>query len=170
MVRSEPLQSVRAPEHLWIAGENPVSRAVVRLAEAVNFRVSFFSSGSSDILGQALFTSGVPVVRSGVIVLDSLEEQIAVLTHWAKLPFMFLGVAGTREQKAQIIARLSGIVARDQLDRIQCPAGLNIGAVTPDEAAVGIVARLIQNRSDRRISHEAAGCIRSPSLIKARAA
>lgn len=162
MVRSEPLPAARNPEQLWIAGDNPLSRIVTRLAESVEFQVSVFPEPPSQMLGQALFTSGAPAPRCGIVLLDSMEHQIAVLQHWLDLPFSFLGLAGTREQKAAIVASLGNTFSREQLERIHCPLGLKIGAVSPDEIAISIVAQLVQNRSDRRISHEAASRIRSP--------
>jgi xanthine dehydrogenase accessory factor len=43
-------------------------------------------------------------------------------------------------------------VAREKLARVHAPVGLDIGAVTPEEIAVAIVAELI---ADRRGSHTA---------------
>ena len=63
-----------------------------------------------------------------------------------------------------------GIATREQLERVACPVGLPIGDVSVQEIALSITAQFVQNRSERRISQEAARNIRSPSLIKARAA
>jgi xanthine dehydrogenase accessory factor len=38
-------------------------------------------------------------------------------------------------------------VAPDQLRRVHCPIGLDIGAETPEEIAVSIIAELIKVRS-----------------------
>ena len=63
-----------------------------------------------------------------------------------------------------------GIATKEQLERVACPVGLPIGDVTVPEIALSITAQLVRNRSERRISQEAARNIKSPSLIKARAA
>jgi xanthine/CO dehydrogenase XdhC/CoxF family maturation factor len=63
-----------------------------------------------------------------------------------------------------------GIATKDQLERVVCPVGLAIGDVTVQEIALSITAQLVQNRSERRISQQVARNIKSPSLIKARAA
>lgn len=169
MVRSQPFDSGTPAEQLWIAGDTPISRALARLAEAVDFRVSVFPRPED-----AISKSVVSVLPSnptiGVVFMDSLEDRVAVLSHWTKVPFVFIGVAGSREQRNEILSRLQPMAsAREQLERIRCPVGLPIGASSVEEAAIGIIAHLIQNRSDRRISHEAAARIKSPSLIKARA-
>ena len=169
MVRSQLFDSAAPTEQLWIAGDTPISRALVRLAEAVDFRVCVFPR-----LEDAISKSVLSVLPSnptiGVVFMDSLEDRVAVLGHWITVPFVFIGVAGGREQRTEILSRLRPIAtAREQLERIHCPVGLPIGASSVEEAAIGIIAHLIQNRSDRRISHEAASRIKSPSLIKARA-
>lgn len=169
MVRSQPFDSAAPPEQIWIAGDTPISRALARLAEAVDFRVSVFPR-AQDIIGKSVqgVLSANPTI--GIVFMDLLEDRVAVLGHWIAAPFVFIGVVGSREQRAEILARLQPIATtREQLERIHCPVGLPIGALSVEEAAIGIIAHLIQNRSDRRISHEAASRIKSPSLIKARA-
>ena len=172
MVRSQPAPSaLHQPESLWIAGDTPVARSLVRLADSVDFRPLLFAT-PADLISQTVFNPAPPTPISAVVLFTSIEDQVAALSHWINFPLVFLGATGPRERKAEIILRLQKLnptSAREQLDRIHCPAGLPIGAFGVDETAVSLVAQLIQNRSDRRISHEAALRIRSPSLIKARA-
>ena len=169
MVRSQPFDSVAPTEQLWIAGDTPISRALVRLAEAVDFRVSVFPH-PQDVINKSVLGVLPANPTSGIVFVDSLEGRMTVLSHWIAVPFVFIGVVGSREQRSEILSRLQPIAtAREQLERIHCPVGLPIGASSVEEAAIGIIAHLIQNRSDRRISHEAASRIKSPSLIKARA-
>lgn len=60
----------------------------------------------------------------------------------------YLGMIGSRRKRDMIYAALSaeGVSAED-LRRIHCPIGLAIGAQTPQEIAVSVVAELIQARS-----------------------
>jgi xanthine dehydrogenase accessory factor len=41
--------------------------------------------------------------------------------------------------------------ARNDLRRVQCPAGIEIGALTPEEIALSIAAQLVQERARRMI-------------------
>ncbi len=171
MVKSDPSSVRFNPEQLWIAGDGPAAYALGRLAEAVDFQVSIFPQ-PNDVLRQTVFNPLPSGAITAVVLFTSLEDQLVVLRHWINFPIAFLAVTGTREQRAQIISALHHLqpgATREQLDRIHCPFGLPIGAVGVEETAISMVAHLIQNRSDRRISHEAASRIRSPSLIKARA-
>ena len=173
MVRSQPLQIAsqhpETQEHVWIAGETAVSRALVRLAESVNFRISVVPR-PQDVLTKTVFGAFPAAPTIALIFLESLEDQVTVLSHWMHFPLVFVGVAASRERRTEIISRLQTLATgREHIERIHCPIGLPIGASNAEEAAIGIAGQIIQNRSDRRISHEAAARIKSPSLIKARA-
>jgi xanthine dehydrogenase accessory factor len=58
---------------------------------------------------------------------------------------------GSRRKRDLIYAALlqDGVPAED-LGRVHCPIGIDIGAETPEEIAVSIVAELIQVRARRR--------------------
>ncbi|HEX4791981.1 MAG TPA: XdhC family protein, partial [Actinospica sp.] len=80
---------------------------------------------------------------------------LAVLTHDAKfdipllalalrLPVGFVGALGSRRSHAERVRRLLALgVPADALDRLSAPIGLDLGAVTPQETAVSIVAEII---------------------------
>jgi xanthine dehydrogenase accessory factor len=60
----------------------------------------------------------------------------------------YIGMIGSRRKRDLIYAALmeEGIPAED-LRRVHCPIGVSIGAETPQEIAVSIVAELIQVRA-----------------------
>src|SRR5687767_12045057 len=137
MVRSQPFDSAAPTEQLWIAGDTPISRALARLAEGVDFRVSVFSR-PEDAISKSVLSVLPSNPTIGVVFMDSLEERVAVLSHWITTPFVFIGVAGSREQRSEILSRLQPVAtAREQLERIHCPVGLPIGASSVEEAAIG---------------------------------
>ncbi|SHH63944.1 XdhC family aldehyde oxidoreductase maturation factor [Desulfofustis glycolicus] len=61
----------------------------------------------------------------------------------------YIGMIGSRRKRQAIYALLQeeGFRPAD-LDRVHCPIGLTIGAQTPQEIAVSIVAELVQVRAD----------------------
>jgi len=67
----------------------------------------------------------------------------------------YLGVIGSpRKAKMQLERMRSKSVAEQSLERVRCPVGLDIGALTPEEIAVAVCAEMIQirrggNRFDR---------------------
>jgi len=62
---------------------------------------------------------------------------------------------GSRTKKAKIYAELleKGI-EQDFLDRVHAPIGLNIGAETPEEIAVAIMAEIISIGRDGKLERD----------------
>ncbi|MFP3911919.1 MAG: XdhC family protein [Desulfobacteraceae bacterium] len=59
-------------------------------------------------------------------------------------PARYLGMIGSHTKKAKIYAELREQgVEQELLDRVRAPIGLNIGAETPEEIAVSIMAEII---------------------------
>ncbi|MFJ3407613.1 XdhC family protein [Promicromonospora sp. NPDC090134] len=91
----------------------------------------------------------------------SARDAVCVLTHDAKfdVPLLhtaltdlpagtYVGTMGSRRAHAERAARLvEDGVPRSALTRLHSPIGLDLGARTPDETAVSIVAELIAARS-----------------------
>ena len=160
-------------EHLWIAGDGALARSVLRLAGMVDFEVSLFDR-ESDLAncGSDFTRSKLPATPTlGLVLADGLEQQVQVLGEWVTGNFAFLGLLANRARRAAIFSRLAEVQfsSADKLDRLVKPLAPGLGTVSTEEMSISIVSQLIQNRCDRRISHEAASRIRSPSLIKARA-
>jgi xanthine dehydrogenase accessory factor len=158
------------------------------LAETVDFEVTVFDDRPAmadseyfpanthlrvgywkDLLAEPL-PPDVPV--AGLIVTRGHQQDALVLSKWVQKTFAFLGMVGSRRKRSVIFTQFEqeGVATKEQLDRVACPVGLPIGDVSVHEIALSITAQLVQNRAERRISCEAARNIKSPSLIKARAA
>lgn len=79
-----------------------------------------------------------------VIVTRGHELDGVALTTVIHSPARYLGMIGSRTKKAKIYAELleKGI-EQNLLDQVHAPIGLNIGAETPEEIAVAIMAEII---------------------------
>jgi xanthine dehydrogenase accessory factor len=89
------------------------------------------------------------------------EDAVVVLTHDPKLddPAIteaikrgvgFIGALGSRRTQEKRFARLREHgLSEDDLARVSGPVGLDIGAHTPEETAVSILAEVIASRSGR---------------------
>lgn len=71
----------------------------------------------------------------------------SILTHHTELPVRYLGMIGSHKRSQLVFQALreQGIAA-SVIQAIHAPIGLNIGALTPEEIAISIVAELIQIR------------------------
>jgi xanthine dehydrogenase accessory factor len=85
-----------------------------------------------------------------IVVTRGHEQDQAVLEHHLKHPPAYLGVIGSLSKVTRAISRAKAKGASDeQLARVHMPIGLDIGAITPDEIAVSIVAELIAHHRGR---------------------
>ena len=68
--------------------------------------------------------------------------------EWAvKTEARYLGMIGSRRKIQTVYANLKEKgIPQEKLERVHAPIGLNIGALTPEEIAVSIVAEMIQER------------------------
>jgi len=79
-----------------------------------------------------------------VIVTRGHEQDGVALETVIRSPARYLGMIGSRNKKAKIYSELleKGI-EQALLDRVHAPIGLDIGAETPEEIAVAIMAEII---------------------------
>ena len=85
-----------------------------------------------------------------VIVTRGHEHDREVLAQSLGTDAGYVGMIGSRRKKAAVYQALrnDGFTDAD-LERVHCPIGLSIGAQSPEEIAVSIVAELIQERASR---------------------
>jgi xanthine dehydrogenase accessory factor len=76
-----------------------------------------------------------------------LHDQ-AALARVLKTDAAYIGMIGSRSKRDTVYASLlkQGFCKED-LKRVHCPIGLDIGAETPAEIAVSITAELIRERA-----------------------
>mgnify|MGYP001768485370 FL=1 len=88
-----------------------------------------------------------PATYIAIVTRGHLHDRDALRAALATRP-AYLGMIGSRRKRDLIYAALIAEgVAAEELRRVHCPIGLPIGAQTPQEIAVSIVAELIQVRS-----------------------
>lgn len=85
-----------------------------------------------------------------VIVTRGHREDLAALRAALGTPATYVGLIGSRAKIARLYALLEAEgLSRERLELVHAPIGLDIGAVTPEEIAVSIVAELIAHRRGR---------------------
>jgi len=151
------------PVRLWIAGAGHIAQAVAPLSRTVDFEITVFDDraalASADFFPPAIelrtgawadLLAAAPTPPSfGLIVTRGHEHDAQVLRAWVQQPFAWLGMIGSR-RKARMIREnfvREGVASEERMAAIECPVGLEIGAISPHEIAVSIVARLIERRA-----------------------
>lgn len=124
---------------LLLIGDSPVLAALGNMAGEIDMKVARIHT--TDFSQVAIDErSYVVVATHGQYDEDALE--------WAlRSPARYIGMVAShkRADACRIFLRGSGL-SEQQVERLKAPAGLDIGAVTPQEIAASILAELVQVR------------------------
>ena len=76
------------------------------------------------------------------------RDDMLVLRWAVSTPARYIGMIGSKRKVIEIVDYLAEkeAVPRSQLERVHAPIGLEIGAITPEEIAVSVVAEMIAVR------------------------
>jgi xanthine dehydrogenase accessory factor len=70
----------------------------------------------------------------------------------------YVSLVASRKRAAAVLENLrAGGLSPSRIDRLKAPAGLDIGAATPEEIAVSILAEIVQARRSAKPTLEAEG-------------
>jgi xanthine dehydrogenase accessory factor len=156
------IEPVEATPTLCIFGAGHVAQALARMASAVGFRVEVaddrakFASPERFPDASCLVVAGMTEAAArlslgpntyAVVVTRGHKGDAEALGTVVGKGLRFVGVLGSKVKAIHLLSALreSG-VPQEELQAIHTPLGVEIGAVTPDEIAVSILAELIAVR------------------------
>lgn len=131
------LEPVLPAPRLVVAGDTPIARALGEVARAAGYEVLADGSGPHD-------TDAAFIVASHG---DHEEELLAAALDAG---VGYVGLVASRRRGAAVIASLD--VPEALRDRVHTPAGMNIGARTPAEIAISILADVIAQRTSHPVA------------------
>ncbi len=134
---------------LLLIGDSPVIAALSRLAPVLNFTVIQLQSPDLSQVRVDERTY-ILVATHGQYDEDALEQAL-------RSPTSYVGMVASRKrgEACRDYLRTSGL-PEYQIARLKVPAGLDLGAVTPEEIAASIIAELVQVRRSSLAIHESA--------------
>lgn len=153
------VERLSRPPRVLVFGAGHVGAAIARAAAAAGFRVVVVDD-RPEYADPARFGDGVAVLAAEadaalarypltaadavVIATRGHRNDALILERVATSPAGYVGLLGSRRKKAVVTKGLvaAGVPA-SALKRVRVPVGLAIGAVTPEEIAVSVVAELI---------------------------
>jgi xanthine dehydrogenase accessory factor len=158
--------SVRAPRpRLAVVGATDFSAALAPLARALGWDVAICDARAAFARADRFARAAdVTVAPPGPWVAESdlgPADALLVFSHdpkWDEPALLaglrsdagFVGALGSRRTDADRRARLRAAGATDaQLARLHSPCGLDIGARTPDETALSVLAEVVAARAGR---------------------
>lgn len=152
----EPLES---SPHLYLVGAGHVSYQLGRLASTVGFRVHVIDDREKfsnkdrfpeavevvvDNIPEWLEQANISPHSYAVILTRGHRHDLDALRALATRDLRYLGLIGSKAKVTRLhdVLRKEGI-ALEHPDRLHAPVGLDIGAISPEEIAVSILAELI---------------------------
>jgi xanthine dehydrogenase accessory factor len=153
------------PPRLVVVGATDTAEALCRLAGALGWRTVAVDPRPVLAIEERLPSAGERVVAWPDEALEGLEldadAAVVVLTHEERLDVpaltsalasnaFYVGAIGSRKTQAKRRERLlEAGVPEESLERLAGPAGLDLGADTPAETAVSILAEILAVRAGR---------------------
>jgi xanthine dehydrogenase accessory factor len=161
-------ERIEAEPHLIIAGAGHVGAALARLAAVLGYRVTLIDD-RDEFLTADLFAS--PIEQGiALVVAESWSEavpaaigngrgaSVAIVTRGHKQDEDclraaiaanpdYIGMIGSKRRTNIVLDKLRAEGAdEDRLKRVHAPIGLDIGAVSPEEVALAILAEVVSER------------------------
>jgi xanthine dehydrogenase accessory factor len=156
------IEPVLATPTLYLLGGGHVSKAVSRVASIAGFETvvlddrSGFANAERFPEAVATHAGPWPTLFSGLQLNNFSYILICTRGHqgdleclrWAlTTPARYIGMIGSRRKRIEFAKVLAAEgTPSETLDRLQSPAGLDVGALTPEEIAVAVVAQMIAVR------------------------
>jgi len=151
---------------LIIAGAGHIAQPLATLGKLLGFTVTVIDDRASFANRERFPTADEIIVKPFGAAIESLkldsycyivavtrghafdEETLrALLRRPGGFIGGFIGMIGSRRRVKATLERLAGEgVAAELLDRVHAPLGLDLGAETPEEIALAIVAEMIRER------------------------
>lgn len=153
------IEVIEPPPHLFVMGAGPDAVPLVRAARSVGWTITVWatqsrrdaerqlseadhiSSGAATTLASAVAAAHRPMA---VVMTHNAERDCEALAMLLPSTCRYVGVLGPRRRTERLLATLdaTGGSRPPHATKLHAPVGLAIGAETPDEVALSIVAEI----------------------------
>jgi len=169
------LEPVLAAPRLVLLGHTPVVQSLARLGAELGFEVIV---GSAAVPAD-LFPPGVRVTTEMSTALAGADATTfvvvgtmgagdeAALAAAASSDAPYVGLVASRKKARYLIdyVRAEGVPA-ERLERVKCPAGLDLGGMSASEIALSVLAEIVQRRYAKPdVNTPAAAAAASPTPL-----
>lgn len=144
---------------LWVAGTTPIAGALVELGAAAGFTVTVFDPiadatafpHAAGVKTDINFVTVDPESSPYVVVATQGQWDEEALAGALRRDARYVGLVASPTRAAAVRSWLreeTGL-AEERLAALRAPAGMDLGAETPEEVALSILAELVQVRRGR---------------------
>ncbi|MAQ19568.1 MAG: xanthine dehydrogenase accessory protein XdhC [Sandaracinus sp.] len=161
------VEPIEAEPRLILCGAGHVARPTAAFAREAGFRVTVVDD-REELLTAERF-GGCELVRmEPAEAAETLElterDWVFIVTHdhhldedalaaFASRPHRYVGMIGSRRKVFRVLQRLQHRGRLPDLSRVYAPVGLDLGAVSPAEIGISVVAELVALRHGRAGAH-----------------
>jgi xanthine dehydrogenase accessory factor len=134
------LEPMLPAPRVLVAGDSPIVEALRALGRDVGLEIVAAHDIKDGVLTPTSEDLALVVAAHG-------HDEVAALRAGLEAGVPYVGLVASRRRGASVLDELRGEgVVDDLLGRLDTPAGLDIGARTPAEVALSIVARIVEVR------------------------
>lgn len=134
------LEPVLPAPRMIVAGDTPIAAALLRIGPELGL----------DAVAARGDDGGSPMPSAddlALVVAAHGRDELAILRAALEAKVRYVGLVASRKRGAAVLEALRADgVAEELIDRIDTPAGLDIGARTPAEVALSILASIVEER------------------------
>jgi xanthine dehydrogenase accessory factor len=147
---------------LYIFGGGHIALALTKMGKLCGFKIAVVDDRAefanaerfpeADVILAEDFTRAFSRLKidklSYIVIVTHGHKHDEVVLEWAVgTPAKYIGMIGSKTKNETIFNHLRARgISQEQLDRVHAPIGLEIGAQTPEEIAVSILAEIINVR------------------------
>jgi xanthine dehydrogenase accessory factor len=159
------IEPVEAAPQLYIVGAGHVGHQLGKIARPAGFRIRVLDDREKfanterfpeaeevivDSIPDWLHKADIPQTAYVVVVTRGHRHDLDALRSLAARDLRYIGLIGSKAKVKKIYdALIEEGMPLECLQRVHAPIGLDIGAVTPEEIAISILAELIAVRRGR---------------------
>ena len=142
-----------------VCGASPVAVAIADLGRRIGFDVTVCAPPADQAafgeVGRRIEGYALPVTEPGarfVVVSTQGRGDEAALQAALAVDAEYVAFVGSRKKAEALKAMLAEHgIAPERLARLKAPAGLDLGAIAPEEIAVSIIAEIVAARRGRQL-------------------
>ena len=134
------LEAMLPPPLVCVSGDAPVAQALMAAGAAIGYEMRGVSGG-------------LPPDADAVVVASHGRDEPPVLTAALRAGVPYVALVASRRRGGAVLAGLD--VTDEERARVHTPAGLDIGARTPGEVALSILAEIVASRPRAAVTRRA---------------
>ncbi|MGQ0774412.1 MAG: XdhC family protein [Pseudonocardiales bacterium] len=156
------IEPVEPKPHVVVVGRSPMVETLVHMVQAIGWRavlVDADGGSAEDHPAAERVVSGLDFKEAGVdgrsliVVATQGHHDEEAVEQALAAGSAYVGLVGSRQRATSVLGYLSDRgIAKEALDRVHVPAGIDLGRVSHREIAVGILAQLVKLRAAGELS------------------